>query len=119
MSFGPEEIVALVHQGATTRVAAPDAPPRFAPGDRVLTRNLNPPTHTRLPRYCRGKRGEVVRVHGVYAYPDARALGDDAAREYCYAVRFTARELWGDGAAAGDTLTIDMHDSYLLPDPAA
>ena len=28
---------------------------RFKPGDRVRTRNINPPSHTRLPRYARGQ----------------------------------------------------------------
>jgi nitrile hydratase subunit beta len=27
----------------------------FKPGDRVRTRNIHPQTHTRLPRYARGK----------------------------------------------------------------
>ena len=29
--------------------------PRFAVGDRVRARNINPPGHTRLPRYVRGR----------------------------------------------------------------
>jgi hypothetical protein len=31
------------------------APAKFKPGDRVRTRNINPPGHTRLPRYARGR----------------------------------------------------------------
>src|SRR5262249_55235943 len=34
-------------------------PARFKAGDTVRTRNLNPTTHTRLPRYARGKLGTV------------------------------------------------------------
>ena len=34
-------------------------------GDAVRTRNLNPSTHTRLPRYCRDKPGIVTKVHGT------------------------------------------------------
>jgi len=34
-----------------------DRVPRFAIGDRVRTRNINPTGHTRLPRYARGKLG--------------------------------------------------------------
>jgi nitrile hydratase subunit beta len=35
------------------------APARFKVGDPVKTRNINPPTHTRLPRYARGKLGTI------------------------------------------------------------
>src|SRR5580704_17243190 len=31
------------------------APAKFKAGDRVRTRNINPPSHTRLPRYARGR----------------------------------------------------------------
>ena len=34
-------------------------PPRFKVGDGVLTRNINPLGHTRLPRYARGRRGVI------------------------------------------------------------
>ena len=34
---------------------AAQAPAKFKPGDRVRTRNIHPPTHTRLPRYVRGQ----------------------------------------------------------------
>ena len=35
---------------------------RSAPGQAVVTRNLNPPGHTRLPRYARGKAGIIARA---------------------------------------------------------
>ena len=38
--------------------------PAFKLGQRVRARNLNPEGHTRLPRYCRGKVGTVVRNNG-------------------------------------------------------
>jgi len=47
--------VVLARGSSTARPLAGTA--RFAIGDRVRTRVLNAPTHTRLPRYCRGKRG--------------------------------------------------------------
>ena len=31
--------------------------PRFKPGDRVVTRDIHPAGHTRLPRYARAKPG--------------------------------------------------------------
>lgn len=112
--IGPARILELLKQGATTKVEDVSRKPVFAVGQSIATRNLNPPTHTRLPRYCRGKRGIVVKVHGLFALPDLRALGDEDTREWCYAVRFPMQELWGADAPAGDSLTIDLWDSYMV-----
>lgn len=91
----------------------PAAPARFQPGDAVITRNLNPPGHTRLPRYVRGKRGVVDRVHGVFVFPDTNAhdLGENP--QYVYSVRFDARELWGEHAEPNQHVNIDLWESYL------
>jgi len=39
----------------------PSVRPRFKIGQRVRTRNINPAGHTRLPRYARGKIGNIDR----------------------------------------------------------
>ncbi len=91
------------------------APPRFRSGDRVLTKNRHVHGHTRLPRYVRGKRGIVDRVHGIYALPDAAAHGRGPHPEAVYSVRFAARDLWGDAAAGTDSLYIDLWETYLDP----
>ncbi|MGW0734167.1 SH3-like domain-containing protein [Streptomyces sp. NPDC002851] len=86
---------------------------RFAPGDRVRTLAHDPPHHTRLPRYARGKTGTVVEPEGRHPLADLRAQGlADAAApaEQVYAVRFAARDLWG----AGDHhVVLDLWESYL------
>ncbi|KND58289.1 Cobalt-containing nitrile hydratase subunit beta [Candidatus Burkholderia verschuerenii] len=46
-----------------------DTPSRFAPNDIVRTKVMNPPTHTRLPRYCRGKLGTIVAIRGAHVFP--------------------------------------------------
>ncbi|MET8470476.1 SH3-like domain-containing protein [Streptomyces sp. NPDC006422] len=85
--------------------------PAFAPGDRVRTYRHDPPHHTRLPRYARGKLGVVVEPEGRAPLADVRAQGrDDAPVEMIYAVRFTARELWGEG---GHDVVLDLSESYL------
>jgi len=56
--------VATMTRGSYERPSS--APPRFKEGDRVRTRNINPDTHTRLPRYARGKPGVVARVQGKH-----------------------------------------------------
>ena len=90
-------------------------PARFRPGERVRTVNMHPEGHTRLPRYARAKRGIVRDERGVHLFPDLRATGQDAAAERLYGVEFRARELWGDDAAANDTVRLDLWDSYLEP----
>lgn len=89
------------------------APARFAVGDTVRTRVLHPAGHTRLPRYARGKAGEVVRVHGVHVLPDAISRGAGEQPEWLYTVRFDGRELWGASAEAGLGVTIEAWESYL------
>jgi nitrile hydratase subunit beta len=91
----------------------PADPPRFASGEPVVTKNTHPRTHTRLPRYVRGKRGVVDRLHGSYVLPDRSALGLGQPLEYVYSVRFDARELWGHDASPHDRVYIDLWESYL------
>ena len=87
--------------------------PLFQVGQRVRARNINPTGHTRLPRYARGKTGEIARDHGVYVFPDTSAQTGDGKRQHLYSVRFTARELWGEAASTRDVVHIDMWDDYL------
>jgi nitrile hydratase len=89
---------------------------RFAPGDRVRTRIADPPHHTRLPRYARGKRGVVERMHGVHVFPDTNAHGKGEQPQPLYSVRFDARELWGAGAEPNQSVNLDMWESYLSSD---
>jgi nitrile hydratase beta subunit len=90
-----------------------DAITRFQINDRVRARKINPEGHTRLPRYARDKEGIIARHHGIFVFPDANAhfLGEQP--EHLYSVRFAARELWGDAASEGDSVYIDLWDSYL------
>jgi len=88
---------------------------RFAPGRSVVTRNINPESHTRLPRYARGKRGTVHLDHGVFVFPDTNAHFLGEKPQHVYSVRFAARELWGERASARDSVYIDLWDDYLEP----
>lgn len=85
--------------------------PQFAVGDSIETRNRNVEGHTRLPRFARGRRGEIAAVHGVFAYPDSqvRGLGDDP--QWLYSVRFSAVELWGRDTR--DAVYLDLWEPYL------
>jgi len=85
----------------------------FRVGQRVRARNINPPTHTRLPRYARGKIGVVTADRGIYVFPDTSASGQGEKPQHLYSVRFEARELWGAQARPKDSVYIDMWDDYL------
>jgi nitrile hydratase len=91
----------------------PAIQPRFKVGDRVVTRNMHPHGHTRLPRYARARHGVVRKVYGPFRLPDANAHGDHHAWQPCYAVEFAARELWGDDANPSDRVCIDLWEGYL------
>ncbi|MGB3874282.1 MAG: nitrile hydratase subunit beta [Shinella zoogloeoides] len=92
-----------------------DTAPRFAAGARVRTRNLNPPTHTRLPRYARDKVGVVEAVQGSFVFPDDSAHGRGENPQWVYTVVFDGAEIWGEGAEPGLTVSIDAWESYLEP----
>jgi nitrile hydratase len=93
----------------------PPRAPRFAVGDAVVTRNVHPVGHTRLPRYARGKRGVIQGFHGAQTFPDTNAHGLGENPQPLYNVRFEARELWGDSAEPRQTISLDLWDSYLEP----
>ncbi|MCA3572904.1 MAG: nitrile hydratase subunit beta [Aestuariivirga sp.] len=86
-------------------------PQGFALGEKVRTRNINPPGHTRLPRYARGRMGEIVAVHGTHVFPDSNAHGLGEDPQWLYTVRFSARELWGKDSR--DSVMIDLWEPYL------
>jgi nitrile hydratase len=97
---------------ATFRRAMAD-PPRFRPGDQVVTRNAHPAGHTRLPRYARGKRGVVAEARGGWVFADTNAHGLGEAPQHLYSVRFEAEELWGRSAEARAAVYLDLWESYL------
>jgi len=88
---------------------------RFQVGERVRGRNINPTTHTRLPRYARGKIGTVERDHGVFLFADSNAHFQGEKPQHLYSVRFTARELWGEQAAPRDAVYVNLWDDHLEP----
>ena len=91
------------------------APARFKPGDRVRARNIHPPTHTRLPRYARGRVGVVELVHGCQAFPDTVATDKGDNPQLLYTVVFEGRELWGPGTDPTISISIDAFEPYLEP----
>jgi nitrile hydratase len=108
-----EDVPDSVKRGSYVRPAA--APARFSVGDPVRTRNMHPATHTRLPRYARGRRGLVERVHGAHVFPDSSALGAGEDPQWLYTVVFEGRELWGADADPSLKASIEAFEPYLEP----
>jgi nitrile hydratase len=87
----------------------------FKPGDHVRAKNINPATHTRLPRYVRGRVGTIERVIGCHVFPDSNASGAGENPQWLYTVRFDGPELWGEGADPSVKVSIDAWEPYLEP----
>ena len=104
---------AMARGGPTRREVV--RPPRFAVGDQVVAKTMNPPTHTRLPRHVRGRTGEVVAAHGAHVFPDVHAHGGGEDPQWLYTVRFDARELWGESADPRAAVSVDAFEPYLEP----
>jgi nitrile hydratase beta subunit len=109
-----ERVEKLVFVGAPTLRPA-TAAARFDIGAPVRARNLQPPTHTRLPGYIRGHAGTVRRLHGCHVFPDSNAHGEGENPKFLYCVEFTAAELWGDDGANNQSVMVDLWEPYLEP----
>jgi nitrile hydratase subunit beta len=90
-------------------------PALFKAGDRVRAKNINPITHTRLPRYARGKTGTVEAIRGCHVFPDTAALGAGDNPKWLYTVVFSACELWGEDADPAIKVSIEAFEPYLSP----
>jgi nitrile hydratase beta subunit len=90
-------------------------PARFKQGDRVRARTINPDTHTRLPRYVRGRAGVIDCVRGFHVFPDTAATGAGENPQWLYTVLFEGRELWGDSADPTVKVSVEAWEPYLEP----
>ena len=107
-----QESLAAIMERSADRVEA-DVTPRFSIGDTVRTRNTNRIGHTRLPRYTRGRRGEITGFYGIHRLQDQVDRGESSNPQPLYAVRFDASELWGTAAESNESVIVDMWKSYL------
>ncbi|MEM9464081.1 MAG: nitrile hydratase subunit beta [Actinomycetota bacterium] len=108
---GPK-VVRKVLPAGTPTLREIDQPPRFSVGDAVRAATHMHSGHTRLPRYVRGRVGEIVAHHGAHVLPDTNAAMAGEQPEHLYTVRFSARELWGD-TGSDHAVRLDPWESYL------
>ena len=109
----PADVTALLTRGSYERPAPARA--RFKPGDRVRARNINPLTHTRLPRYVRGHVGTVEAVRGCHVFPDSVVRGEGENPHWLYTVVFDGRDLWGEGSDPSLKVSVEAWEPYLEP----
>ncbi|MGO9391019.1 nitrile hydratase subunit beta [Rhodoblastus sp.] len=110
--LAPADVEATLRKG-TPYDRPPAAQALYREGETVRTKVMHPLTHTRLPRYARGKVGLVEEVRGYFAFPDSKARGAGDDPHWCYTVRFTGRELWGADADSTLSISIDAWEPYL------
>jgi nitrile hydratase len=91
----------------------PAAAAAFAVGDRVRTKNINPVTHTRLPRYARGHTGTIERINGCHVFPDSSSQGKGDNPQWLYTVVFSGRDLWGADTDPSLKVSIEAFEPYL------
>ena len=109
--FTLDDVKRIETRGSFAREAS--APAAFKIGQRVRMKNINPATHTRLPRYTRGKSGTIERINGCHVFPDTNAEGKGDHPQWLYTVVFDARELWGDDADPTLKVSIEAFEPYL------
>lgn len=109
-----ENVRSMIERGSPASRAG-DREPRYRAGAEVRARNIHPSGHTRLPRYVRGRRGSIQGIRGAFVFPDTNAHFQGECPQHLYSVRFGARELWGETAAARDAVYLDLWEDYLEP----
>lgn len=111
--FSLADVLDQLRNGASSTREEISDPPRFKVGETVTTVVDVPVNHTRLPRYARGRRGEIIAHRGAYILADLNAHGIQK-HEHHYTVAFAAQELWGPAASARDTVRLDLWESYFV-----
>ena len=112
-TFSLNDVQRIMVRGSFGR--DPAAAAAFAVGDRVRTKNINPATHTRLPRYARGHVGTIERINGCHVFPDTSARGEGDHPQWLYTVTFSGRGLWGADTDPTLTVSIEAFEPYLEP----
>ena len=96
---------------SATEELGPISSTRFAVGERIRVRRIEPLGHTRCPRYVRGAAGEVVSVRGTNPFPDEGPQRGEV--EPVYAVSFRSEDLFGPSDEPGWVVYLDLQESYL------
>ena len=86
----------------------PEANHRFHVGDRVQVKEMTPAGNPRTPTYVKGKNGVVAALHGTMANPlDHRGVYPPLC-----SVLFSVLDVFG--GTSSDTLSVDLHEEWLV-----
>ena len=94
---------------------SPQPEARFRAGDKVKVLDIHPKGHVRAPRFCRGKTGIIIHVAPKFGFPDTAAHDGPRRKEHTYHVEFRSKDLWCSDGVSGDSVIVDLWDSYLEP----
>lgn len=111
-AVAPEALDRILATGARTLINE-NSSPLYASGDKVVVMNKHPHSHTRAPRYVRGRVGQVFSHHGAHVFADEHSASGEKVAEHLYGVRFEARELWGE-ESQGSAVLVDLFEPYLM-----
>lgn len=111
-TLSPGDVAQVLYRGGPTERDT-NTKPSFKTGDRVRARNINPLTHTRLPRYVRGHVGVIERVIGCQVFPDSNAAGRGEDPKWLYTVCFDGGELFGPDGDPTTKVSVDAWEPYL------
>ncbi|MBA5778511.1 nitrile hydratase subunit beta [Stappia sp. F7233] len=112
MPVTPDMIPGIIATNFSPMAEVADAP-AFKVGDKVNTKIMAKPTHTRLPRYLRGRVGTVVTYYGGFVFADTRAILEGDHPQHLYCIRFEGSDIWGPDAGPKDVIYADLYESYL------
>ena len=86
--LSPDDVAKTLHRGGPTERDT-NTQAEFKLGDRVRMKNINPLTHTRLPRLrARPRRHRRTRASAAMCFPTAIATGAGENPQWLYTVRF-------------------------------
>ena len=103
------QVVKYLREGDSPMRPAP-APPKFAVGDTVRIKDIDPVDHSRLPGNLKGCIATVVLVYDnafTYFFPTADGIGTPMP---VYSLAFKPEDLWNEALA--DTHSIYYNDIF-------
>ncbi len=108
-----DKVSAILEKGAPVSMET-ESRPCYQVGDRVKLVNQHPQSHTRLPRYLRGRIGQIITYHGAHIFPDIHSRDGEKQPAHLYTIAFDAEEIWGGyEAKARDCIMVDVFEPYI------
>lgn len=112
MPVTPEMIPEIIGTNFSPMADVPEQP-AFKVGERVRAKIMAKPTHTRLPRYLRGRVGTITTHYGGFVFADSRALLEGDNPQHLYCIRFEGADIWGPDCGPKDAIYAALYESYL------